>query len=242
MDSPAAPTPPWVNFSHCSPRHYPERGVCSPSRLSTGASLCSVIAGQGLRKQRLSGVGKELWMGSRWSPEGATPRPLLRGLGSRRLQECRTWGFPVSCLNLQGTHAWFHKGETEKSTNPGHSFKTASLGPGLQPDLKISLVSSSSPQGRTTLTLDPLSKGPLSPSVNQKTALARGQCAAHCIACPHRGAGVRASFLTGCRRESAPILTSDFEQTNLHRLQFPHCKVSVMTGPDENAWKEYSAA
>lgn len=173
MASPAAPTPPWVNCSHYSPGHDPDRGVCSPSRPSTGASLCSVTEGQGLRKRRLSGVGKELWMESRWSPDGATPRPLLRGLSSRRLQECRTWGFPVSCLNLQGT--WFDKGETEISTNPGHPFKPASLGPGLQPDLKISLVSSSSPQGRTTLTLDPLSKGPLSLNVNKTKALARGQ-------------------------------------------------------------------
>lgn len=139
--------------------------------------MCRVIAGQGLRKRRLSGAGKELGMESRWSPVGVVEgtRPLLRGLGSRRLQERRTWGFPVSCLTLQGTHTWFHKGETEISTNPGHSFKPASLCPGLQPDLKISLVSSSSPQGRTTLTLDPLSKGPFSPNANKKKAFARGQ-------------------------------------------------------------------
>ena len=166
---------------------------------------------------------------------GGHPKAFVEGTWLPKASRVQNPGFPSFLSQPAGTHTWFHKGEMETCTNPGHSFKPASLVPGLQPDLKIS-----SPQGRTTLTFDPWSKGPLSPEVKEKKA--RGQCAADCNACPHRGAWVRASSLTECWRECAPSLTSDFEQANPHRLQFPHCKVGVMTGPDEDAWKEYSAA
>ena len=106
---------------------------------------------------------------------GGYPEASVEGTQLPKASRMQNLGFPSFLPQPAGDTQWFDKGETEISTNPGHPFKPASLGPGLQPDLKISLVSSSSPQGRTTLTLDPLSKGPLSLNVNKTKALARGQ-------------------------------------------------------------------